>query len=75
MEIIKHGDSYKRDTTLRFSCRVCGCEFLANESEYVKYYYPESNYYYSEFNETDAHATCPECGATCITFNIKAKED
>lgn len=67
MKVIKHGDSYeyKRDTVLRFVCRICGCEFLVNESECVEYYN-------SEFNETDAHATCPECGATCIMFDIKA---
>lgn len=68
MKVTKHGNSYNGDMALIFICRICGCNFLTSESECAEYYSPE-------FDETDALATCPECGATCIKSNIKSEED
>lgn len=35
MEIIKQGDLSKLKNPKRFECLRCGCEFLANDNEYV----------------------------------------
>lgn len=67
MTIIKHGKSNNIQSTVRFDCRVCGCAFLANKPEFVLYYS-------TVFHETDAHTTCPECGATCITFDVHVND-
>ena len=35
MEIIKQGDLSRLTHTKRFQCVYCGCEFLADDNEYV----------------------------------------
>lgn len=34
MEIIKQGDLSRLKNTKRFQCSYCGCQFLADKSEY-----------------------------------------
>lgn len=48
MKILKHGDLKPR----KFICKDCGCEFVANISEYSLYH--GTAWYYSD---------CPECEA------------
>ena len=58
MKILKHGNLMPR----KFICRDCGCEFVANISEYGLY--PGSAWRYS---------ACPECEAR--TFDSEPWEE
>ena len=49
MKIIKHGE------VIRFTCPVCGCEYMAREEETYKK--PDDPGYY---------AVCPDCGESDI---------
>ncbi len=72
MEILKHGDSYKRATT--FVCYPCGCEFVAHGNEY-SFKTVESFLLGKEIFV--AYCNCPECGEECTkrVEKINSEED
>lgn len=49
MKVIKHGE------VIRFTCPVCGCEYMAREEETYKK--PEEPEYYT---------VCPDCGESDV---------
>jgi hypothetical protein len=52
MEIIKQGDTSKLKNPKHFICATCGCEFIADNTEYIcNLFFDE--YYYS--------CNCPSC--------------
>ena len=55
MKILKHGDLKPR----KFTCRTCGCEFVANRDEYGSYsiYCPDTL-----DNIEVCRVYCPDCG-------------
>lgn len=60
MKIIKHGTSNNHVTILRkFTCAVCGCEWIAelNECVLIKKPYPPNCYCY-----------CPECNVPSYNY-------
>lgn len=57
MEIIKNGDLSKLHKKLRFFCRICGCEFIADDTEYE---YPEQ--IQAVCDGVKVKCTCPTCG-------------
>lgn len=46
MEIIKHGYLHPR----RFTCEYCGCEFIADKSDYIEC-----------ASQTSCYVDCPDC--------------
>ena len=71
MEIIKNGDSHKKDTT--FVCYPCGCEFVAHGNEY-SFKTVESFMLGREIFV--AYCNCPDCGEECTkrVEKINSKE-
>lgn len=60
MKILKHGELKPR----KFICKDCGCEFVANISEYSLY--PNTAWYYSD---------CPECDVRTFDSEPWEEED
>lgn len=54
MKILKHGDMMKR----RFTCKFCGCVFVADRSEYS-----------TAASGNNFFVRCPECG---VNFDMHA---
>ena len=68
MYIIKPGNHKEHYRTIRFDCRLCGCSFLAFDDEFeIKHCLELFANTYSK----DAYATCPNCGATVIVYDVE----
>lgn len=50
MQIIKHGDPHRTDRLHRFTCKICGCEWIAGPHEV-----------YRNINGLDNACYCPDC--------------
>ena len=48
MKILKHGDKMQR----KFTCKFCGCVFIADRSEYT-----------AAVSRDNFYTTCPDCNA------------
>ena len=59
MKILKKGK--KKSNKIKFECKYCGCEFLANEEEYS---------YSTDPRDGDSiyECCCPECNNPCVTI-------
>ena len=57
MKIIKKGK--KQSSEIRFTCKWCGCEFLASKGEY-EYSFDQRD------NVSSYSCHCPECNNPCI---------
>lgn len=57
MEIIKNGDLSKLRENKHFICERCGCEFIADDTEYT---YPSQ--IEMMHDGIEAKCTCPTCG-------------
>ena len=77
MKIIKHGNAYKKNPVVRFTCHICGCEFVmrGNECEYLdssmswrqwlyRHHYPECGELLDGRKLTEASAYGVDCGGT-----------
>ena len=66
MLIIKHGK--KPVTYMRFKCGVCGCDFIADSSEYVCS---------DNFKPKRVFTSCPTCGKhVCeIAYDAEVPEE
>ena len=51
-----------------FTCKICGCEFEANRTEYVVNRYPRDEY------PAVIHCNCPTCGTICSATKIKRSD-
>lgn len=59
MKILKHGEK----KTVKFVCKNCGCEFIAQTKEFDV----------QKFNSSTAYSChCPECGWYCETDEAEA---
>ena len=56
MKIIKQGK--KPDTSIKFTCRFCGCVFIAEKGEY--------SIVPMGYNDVGYECNCPNCGADCF---------
>lgn len=54
MKIIKHGDPERTDRLRRYTCRECGCEFIAGLHEA-----------YRGLGGVEYTCYCPDCHALC----------
>lgn len=50
MQIIKHGDPHRTDRLHRFTCKICGCEWIAGPHEV-----------YRNIGGLDNACYCPDC--------------
>lgn len=69
MKIIKEGKSQPSDDTpVRFTCKTCGCEFLAEKGEYDTYV---------NFKDlrTTCSSYCPNCKSWVETDRINTEGD
>lgn len=67
MKILKPGK--RPDTTLLFKCQWCGCEFEADDREYIiEPFITIKGFVYK------AYRSCPTCGCQCSTKVIYKKE-
>lgn len=68
MKIIKPGK--RPDTTLSFKCPWCGCEFEADDREYIiEQFITIKGFVYK------AYRSCPTCNNQCFTKVIYKKEE
>jgi len=61
MQILKHGKPSMVQVPLTFECIGCGCEFIADHTEY-KRTHDWNHEAWVDYCET----VCPECGTTII---------
>lgn len=68
MKVEKHGKFYKKtyNFPIRFTCKLCGCQFVAGSSEYEGIYFPFPPsmlpFVSNDFKRIGYSAECPECG-------------
>lgn len=62
MQIIKQGRKIQRENKKCFLCDFCGCEFIAEEKEYVKEQYYDYGYQYI--------ARCPNCNQRVYEYKF-----
>ena len=65
MKILKHGNLEKLKQIKHFTCRKCGCELEADNTEYKKRA--------GEYNTTEYYIKCPDCGNRILWFSSDEK--